>query len=190
MKKLLVLLGILAAFSLMGCPKDPKDPVNPPASDPIENEDTGDVTPPITEDEGDKEPEVSVFDGNVDLTKLAEYDEAAGGLVKDFGKVVNSYDLAFSYKLSDLGYTDEDFNTIVVVADVYNGENKYDLSSAWSARLMLKCSGADANPNCNNAGVDDKAQGMKFTSKDDTLDIHVKADPVTKVVVKAIKFVK
>lgn len=37
MKKLLVLVGILAAFSLMGCPKDPKDPVNPPASDPIEN---------------------------------------------------------------------------------------------------------------------------------------------------------
>ena len=35
MKKLLVLVGILAAFSLMGCPKDPKDPVNPPASDPV-----------------------------------------------------------------------------------------------------------------------------------------------------------
>ncbi len=49
MKKLLVLLGILAAFSLMGCPKDPKDPVNPPASDPIENEDTGGDS---TEDEG------------------------------------------------------------------------------------------------------------------------------------------
>ena len=36
MKKLLVLVGILAAFSLMGCPKDPKDPVNPPASDPVD----------------------------------------------------------------------------------------------------------------------------------------------------------
>ena len=176
MKKLLVLVGILAAFSLMGCPKDP---VNPPASDPIENP----TDTPV-------EPEAPAFDGNVDLTKLAEYDETAGGLVKDFGTAVNNYDLAFSYKLSDLGYTDEDFDTIVVVADVYNGESKYDLNSAWSARLMLKCSGADANPGCFNAGVDDKAQGMKFTSKDDTLDIHVKADPVTKVVVTAIKFVK
>ena len=78
MKKLLVLLGILAAFSFVACDKE----ANPPA------------------------PEVPAFDGNVDLTKLAEYDEAAGGLVKDFGTAVNGYDLAFSYKLSDLGYTD------------------------------------------------------------------------------------
>ena len=161
MKKLLVLLGILAAFSFVACNKEA----------------------------GGSDPNAG-FDGNVDLTKLAEYDETAGGLVKDFGKAVNSYDLAFSYKLSDLGYTDEDFDTIVVVADIYNGETKYDLNSAWGARLMLKCSGADANPSCTNAGVDDKAQGMKFTSKDDTLDIHVKAEPVTKVVVTAIKFVK
>ena len=41
MKKLLVLLGILAAFSFVACNKE-ADPVNPPASDPIENEDTGD----------------------------------------------------------------------------------------------------------------------------------------------------
>ena len=36
MKKLLVLLGILAAFSFVACNKE-ADPVNPPASDPIEN---------------------------------------------------------------------------------------------------------------------------------------------------------
>ena len=186
MKKLLVLLGILAAFSFVACNKE-ADPINPPASDPIENEDTGDVTPPTTEDEGDKEPEVSVFDGNVDLTKLAEYDEAAGGLVKDFGTAVNGYDVAFTYKLSDLGYTDEDFTTIVVVADVYNGESKYDLASDWTARLMLKI---NQTVEVYNSGVDDATQGIKFESKDDVLDIHVKDKPVTKVVVTAIKFVK
>ena len=43
MKKLLVLVGILAAFSFVACDKE-ADPVNPPASDPIENPtDTPDV---------------------------------------------------------------------------------------------------------------------------------------------------
>jgi hypothetical protein len=178
MKKLLVLVGILAAFSLMGCPKDPKDPVDPPASDPIENP---------AEPETPFEPEDPAFDGNVDLTKLAEYDETAGGLVKDFGTAVNGYNVAFTYKLSDLGYTDEDFTTIVVVADVYNGESKYDLASDWTARLMLKI---NQTVEVFNSGVDDATQGIKFESKDDVLDIHVKDKPVTKVVVKAIKFVK
>lgn len=49
MKKLLVLLGILAAFSFVACNKE-ADPINPPASDPIENEDTGDNG--AVEDEG------------------------------------------------------------------------------------------------------------------------------------------
>ena len=138
-------------------------------------------------DEGDKEPEAPAFDGNVDLTKLAEYDETAGGLVKDFGKAVNGYDVAFTYKLSDLGYTDEDFTTIVVVADVYNGESKYDLASDWAARLMLRI---NQTVEVYNSGVDDATLGIKFESKDDVLDIHVKDEPVTKVVVKAIKFVK
>ena len=171
MKKLLVLLGILAAFSFVACNKE-ADPINPPASDPIENP---------------AEPEAPAFDGNVDLTKLAEYDETAGGLVKDFGTAVNGYDVAFTYKLSDLGYTDEDFTTIVVVADVYNGESKYDLASDWTARLMLKI---NQTVEVYNSGVDDATQGIKFESKDDVLDIHVKDKPVTKVVVTAIKFVK
>ena len=171
MKKLLVLLGILAAFSFVACDKE-ADPVKPPISDPIENP---------------AEPEAPAFDGNVDLTKLAEYDETAGGLVKDFGTAVNGYDVAFTYKLSDLGYTDEDFTTIVVVADVYNGESKYDLASDWTARLMLKI---NQTVEVYNSGVDDATQGIKFESKDDVLDIHVKDKPVTKVVVTAIKFVK
>ncbi|MBE6350665.1 MAG: hypothetical protein E7062_07985 [Spirochaetaceae bacterium] len=62
MKKLLVLVGILAAFSLMGCPKDP---VNPPASDPIENPsepDTPDV--PDTPDEPETPAEIVLFEGD------------------------------------------------------------------------------------------------------------------------------
>ena len=190
MKKLLVLLGILAAFSLMGCPKDPKDPVNPPASDPIENEDTGDVTPPTTEDEGDKEPEVSVFDGNVDLTKLAEYDEAAGGLVKDFGKVVNSYETAFTFTVSDLGYTDEEFTKIEIIADIYNGDEKYDLGDSnydaakWNRRIMA----TNGTKQEYNMGV--KGVYIPFTSATDEILIQIKGEPVTKVVITAINFVK
>ena len=331
MKKLLVLVGILAAFSLMGCPKDPKDPVNPPASDPIENpaepetpaapvvitytdditiadnhnqygnnfqvnigclkdiqlkagekvkvefkaditrekvvntikgnfvdtsaaagywtvlndptdvvildgegdkinftgifEITKDATakganyfviytdgaaedgepklsnvelkltigtqlPEEDGDEGDKEPEAPAFDGNVDLTKLAEYDETAGGLVKDFGKAVNGYDVAFTYKLSDLGYTDEDFTKIEIIADIYNGDEKYDLGDSnydeakWNRRIMA----TNGTEKEYNMGV--KGFYIPFTSATDEILIQIKGEPVTKVVITAINFVK
>ena len=69
MKKLLVLLGILAAFSFVACNKE-ADPVNPPASDPIENPtDTPDVpdtpdTPdvPDTPDEPEAPTEIVLFE--------------------------------------------------------------------------------------------------------------------------------
>ena len=54
MKKLLVLLGILAAFSFVACNKE-ADPVNPPASDPIEN-------PTDTPDVPDTPAEIVLFD--------------------------------------------------------------------------------------------------------------------------------
>ena len=64
MKKLLVLVGILAAFSFVACDKE-ADPVNPPASDPIENPsepDTPDV--PDTPDEPETPAEIVLFEGD------------------------------------------------------------------------------------------------------------------------------
>ena len=49
MKKLLVLVGILAAFSLMGCGDDP---VNPPASDPVVDDTVVIFDPATYEGEG------------------------------------------------------------------------------------------------------------------------------------------
>ena len=72
MKKLLVLLGILAAFSFVACNKE-ADPVNPPASDPIENPtDTPDVPDtPDTPDVPDTPAEIVLFDpANYDGEKI------------------------------------------------------------------------------------------------------------------------
>lgn len=75
MKKLLVLLGILAAFSFVACNKE-ADPINPPASDPIENPtDTPDVpdTPetPDTPAEPEVPAEIVLFDpANYDGEKI------------------------------------------------------------------------------------------------------------------------
>ena len=94
MKKLLVLLGILAAFSFVACNKE-ADPVNPPASDPIENPtDTPDVpdTPdtPDTPDEPEVPAEIVLFDpANYDGEKIE-----IGG--ETFAKVtVDGYDTTF-----------------------------------------------------------------------------------------------
>ena len=59
MKKLLVLLGILAAFSFVACNNE----ANPPASDPIENPTDTPETP-----ETPDVPDTPAFDGKIDLT--------------------------------------------------------------------------------------------------------------------------
>ena len=53
MKKLLVLLGILAAFSFVACDKE-ADPINPPASDPIENPTDTPDTPDVPDTPADQ----------------------------------------------------------------------------------------------------------------------------------------
>lgn len=129
--------------------------------------------------------EAVVFDGNVDLTALAGYDATAGGVVKDFGGVADAYATVAEYTLSDLGYTaDSGFTKVAVIADVYNGETKYDLSSAWGARIMLTI-GEDKEFN---AGVADKTLAVSDASA--KLLIQAKAEPVTKVVITAITFSK
>lgn len=83
MKKLLVLVGILAAFSFVACNKE-ADPVNPPASDPIENPtDTPDVPDtPDTPDVPDTPAEIVLFEGDFSnysvLTKKTVLSENAG----------------------------------------------------------------------------------------------------------------
>lgn len=126
-----------------------------------------------------------VFDGNVDLTALAGYDATVGGVVKDFGGVADEYATVAEYTLSALGYTaDSGFTKVAVLADVYNGETKYDLSSAWGARIMLTIGEAKEY----NAGVADKTLAVSDASA--KLLIQSKAEPVTKVVITAITFSK
>ena len=169
MKKIKVLLGalaLIASLGLIGC-----NPSTNPAADPTTTDPT--TTTP------------AVFDGNVNLTTLAGYDATAGGIVKDFGEVKTNYETVASFTLSDLGYkTDSGFTKVAVVADVYNGETKYDLASAWGARLMLTIGDTKEY----NAGVADKAIAVSDASA--TLLIQSKAEPVTKVVIKAITFSK
>ena len=90
--------------------------------------------------------------------------------------------------VADLGYTtDCGYSKVYVVADVYNGTTKYDLTSAWGARLMITVGDAsnDANKNFN-AGVSDQTQAVG--SVNDQLLIQIKAEEVTKVVVTKIAF--
>lgn len=177
MKKLLPLILMLAGAALLftGCPKDaPEEPVSQPA-------DT---------------PDTPAFDGNVDLTKLAGYDEAAGGLVKDFGAAVSGYDEAFAFTLKDLGLEEGfKFTKIVVLGEVYDATGaKVDLASTWSSRLMLKLFASEADHTANTAIKEEFNCGVEgqsiagFTAVTDILTIHAKADPVTKIVVTAIKF--
>ena len=168
MKKFLLALGVVAALSLLFVSCGDK----PAADDP------------------EPTPAVTTFDGNVDLTKLAGYDATEGGVVKDFGAAVQGYETVASYVLSDLGYTaDSGFTKVAVIADVYNGDTKYDLSSAWGARVMITVGDTSVDSNKNfNAGVADQTQAVSAAT--DTLLIQVKAEPVTKVVIKAITFSK
>jgi hypothetical protein len=132
--------------------------------------------------------EETTWDGVVDLTTLAGYDATAGGIVKDFGAVKNSYDMVAALNVADLGYTaDCGYSKVYVVADVYNGTTKYDLSSTWGARLMITVGDASKDANKNfNAGVANQTQAVG--SVDDQLLIQIKAEPVTKVVVTKIAF--
>ena len=165
MKKFLLALGVVAALSLLfvGCDKPTDEP-----------ETTAETT----------------FDGNVDLTKLAGYDAAAGGIVKDFGTATSGYATVASFVLSDLGYTaDSGFKKVAVVADVYNGDTKYDLASNYSARIMITVGDTSNDDNKNfNAGVANATQAVSAAT--DTLLIQIKGEPVTKVVIKAITFSK
>ena len=68
MKKLLVLLGILAAFSFVACNNE-ADPVNPPASDPIEN-------PTDTPDEPEASADDLVIYENVETFTTSGYSTA------------------------------------------------------------------------------------------------------------------
>ena len=169
MKKIKVLLGalaLIASLGLIGC-----NPSTGPAADPT-------TTTP------------AVFDGNVNLTTLAGYDAAAGGIVKDFGEEKSGYATVASFKLSDLGYTaNSGFTKVAVIADVYNDAGKIDIASKWSSRLMITVGDTSVDTNKNfNAGVADQTQAV--SSADDNLLIQIKGDPVRKVVIKAITFSK
>ena len=131
-----------------------------------------------------------VFDGNVDLTVLDGYDATAGGIVKDFGSETSGYATVASFKLSDLGYTeDSGFTKVAVIADVYNDAGKIDIASTWSSRIMITVGDTSNDDNKNfNAGVADQTQAV--SSADDELLIQIKGDPVRKVVITAITFSK
>ena len=166
MKKFKVFLSafaMIAALSFVGCSNDSKDP--------------------------DPAPAPAAWDGIVDLTALPEYDDALGGIAKSFNPAASNYDEAFSYKISDLGYTDGcGYTKLYILGEVYNVD-KYDLASRWDARIMLTIGSTSEY----NAGViDDEQYGGKhaiaFSSGDDVLKINIKDQPVTAVVITDIIF--
>ena len=113
MKKLLVLLGILAAFSFVACNKE-ADPVNPPASDPIENPtDTPDV------------PETPAFDGKIDLT---------GKMVKNEAAFTRAYD-GFLITFDAIDVTD--YTSLKVGAKFYDKDGSEIAANYGLAQYLL-----------------------------------------------------
>ena len=172
MKKFLLALGVVAALSLLfvGCDKPTDEPETP-------------ATP--------ETPAETTFDGNVDLTKLAGYDAAAGGIVCTISS--GTYQKAGSFKVGDLGWTaDCGLTKVYFLADVYNGDTKYDIASDWDAKLMIKVNNEDKE--YNQGSVDPEEYGgnhaVAIASADDVIDVYTKTKTVTKVVIKSIIFIK
>ena len=118
MKKLLVLLGILAAFSFVACNKE-ADPINPPASDPIENP----TDTPETPDTPDV-PETPAFDGKIDLT---------GKMVKNEAAFTRAYD-GFLITFDAIDVTD--YTSLKVGAKFYDKDGS-EIAANWGLAQYL-----------------------------------------------------
>ncbi len=183
MKKLLVLLGILAAFSFVACNNE-ADPINPPASDPIENPtDTPDVPDTPDTPEG---PEAPAFDGSIDLTGKTVKNEKAFAKAFDGGLVI-------SFDVVDIS----DYKELQVEAKFY-GDNDAEIAADWGKGQFLLLKDATGGWDEGNSNIV-KTQynlGMQqmdisaFSGEVTGIVIQNSSDDVKFIEVTAIKFVK
>jgi len=126
MKKLLVLLGILAAFSFVACNKE-ADPVNPPASDPIENPTDTPDTPDVPDTPA--EPEAPAAD-------LVIYEKAETFTTKGYETALT---LGSTYSLNDYKYIKVELEVVdakgckIAIQPVNSGYKKCGLIEVYAS---------------------------------------------------------